>query len=94
MRIVWLPYLTICFVHSTNCRTKLQGWFTLNLLESQPYICATCSLILSVTGGAQTFDLPLGLYQEVKRGIIQAALSKNAWIIDGGTNVGVMKLVR
>ena len=49
------------------------------------------SLILSVTGGAQAFELNLGLHKEVRNGIVQAAISRNAWIITGGTNVFVTR---
>jgi transient receptor potential cation channel subfamily M protein 2 len=50
-------------------------------------------LIISVTGGAQQFSIPLKMRSAFKRGLIKAATSTNAWIITGGTNTGVMKLV-
>jgi hypothetical protein len=46
-----------------------------------------------VTGGAVDFDLPFGIAHAIKQGILNCARSQNAWIITGGTNVGVMKLV-
>lgn len=50
-------------------------------------------LIISVTGGAQKFSIPLKMRTAFKHGLIKAATSTNAWIITGGTNTGVMKLV-
>lgn len=50
-------------------------------------------LILSVTGGAQKFSIPLRMKKAFKRGLIKAAASTGAWIITGGTNTGVMRLV-
>jgi len=50
-------------------------------------------LILSVTGGAQKFTIPHRMKKAFKRGLIKAAASTGAWIITGGTNTGVMKLV-
>lgn len=50
-------------------------------------------LILSVTGGAQKFTIPLRMKKAFKRGLIKAAASTGAWIITGGTNTGVMRLV-
>lgn len=45
-------------------------------------------LILSVTGGAQKFNIPQRMKNEFKRGLIKAAVSTGAWIITGGTNTG------
>ena len=50
-------------------------------------------LIISVTGGAKNFTLPLKTKNAFKSGLIKAATSTNALIITGGTNTGVMKLV-
>lgn len=50
-------------------------------------------ILISVTGGALSFDLPPKLEYMLKRGLAKAASSKSAWIIDGGTNSGVMKYV-
>jgi transient receptor potential cation channel subfamily M protein 2 len=51
------------------------------------------NLILSVTGGAQKFNIPQRMKKAFKRGLIKAAVSTGAWIITGGTNTGVMRLV-
>ncbi|CAF0758789.1 unnamed protein product [Brachionus calyciflorus] len=59
-----------------------EGW---NLQKPQ--------LILSVTGGAQKFTIPQQMRKAFKRGLIKAATSTGAWIITGGTNTGVMRLV-
>ena len=50
-------------------------------------------LILSVTGGAKKFTMPHRMRKAFKRGLIKAASSTGAWIITGGTNNGVMRLV-
>jgi hypothetical protein len=50
-------------------------------------------LIISVTGGAQKFTIPQRMKKAFKRGLIKAAASTGAWIITGGTNAGVMRLV-
>ena len=50
-------------------------------------------LILSVTGGATNIALRHEVRKVFKEGLIKAAKSTGAWIISGGTNLGVMKLV-
>ena len=50
-------------------------------------------LIISVTGGAKTFTIPHRIKKAFKEGIIKAAATTDAWIITGGTNTGVMRLV-
>ncbi len=50
-------------------------------------------LILSVTGGAKNFTIPHRIKKAFKEGIVKAASSTGAWIITGGTNTGVMRLV-
>ncbi|EDQ85552.1 uncharacterized protein MONBRDRAFT_29245 [Monosiga brevicollis MX1] len=50
------------------------------------------SLILSVTGGAQSFDLPPRLRDAIKRGLTKAVASTDAWVVTGGTHSGVMQL--
>ncbi|CAF0919426.1 unnamed protein product [Brachionus calyciflorus] len=50
-------------------------------------------LLISVTGGAQNFNLKSKLKDVFRRGLVKAALSTNAWITSGGNNVGVMKYV-
>eukprot|EP00050_Salpingoeca_kvevrii_P002038 m.185860 g.185860 ORF g.185860 m.185860 type:complete len:1506 (-) comp10522_c1_seq1:295-4812(-) len=51
------------------------------------------SLIISITGGARDFDLSPRLLSAIKKGLLTAALSTDAWIITGGSNSGVMQLV-
>jgi transient receptor potential cation channel subfamily M protein 2 len=48
-------------------------------------------LIISVTGGAKKFKLPSGYTSAIKKGIIKAALSTEAWLVTGGTEEGIMK---
>lgn len=50
-------------------------------------------LIISITGGAQTFKFPEFTRKAFKRGLLKAAVSTGAWIITGGTEHGVMRLV-
>jgi len=48
-------------------------------------------IMLAVTGGAQSFDLPPKLDTMLKKGLARAAEAESLWITTGGTNSGVMK---
>lgn len=50
-------------------------------------------IIISVTGGAQSFEIDNDTKNAFKKGLIKAAKSTNALIVTGGTNHGVMSLV-
>eukprot|EP00794_Sanderia_malayensis_P009473 gene9473-10461_t len=50
-------------------------------------------LLISVTGGAKSFNLPKKLKQQFREGLLKVAQSTGAWVITGGTNTGVMKHV-
>lgn len=50
-------------------------------------------LIISVTGGAKRFKIPHKTRKAFKCGLVKAAISTGGWIITGGTNTGVMRLV-
>ena len=50
-------------------------------------------IILSVTGGAKSFDLPPLLDEMLRTGLSRAVRSNSVWIITGGTNSGVMRYV-
>ena len=50
-------------------------------------------LLISVTGGAQNFDVDKKLKKEFKRGLFNAASASNAWVITSGTDCGVMQWV-
>lgn len=50
-------------------------------------------VIISVTGGAGHFDLPSELHDAIQDGLLAAAKLTRAWIVTGGTDAGVMKLV-
>ena len=50
-------------------------------------------LIIRVIGGALNFNIPYRVKLAFKRGLIRAATSSDAWIITGGRNAGVMRLV-
>ncbi|XP_054887505.1 transient receptor potential cation channel subfamily M member 2-like isoform X2 [Poeciliopsis prolifica] len=51
------------------------------------------NLVISVTGGASNFYLKSHLKKTFHRGLIKVAQTTGAWIITGGTHVGVMKHV-
>ena len=44
------------------------------------------NLLISVTGGAGTFEVPGELKNNFAKGLCAAAKSANAWIITGGTD--------
>ncbi|CAF3943375.1 unnamed protein product [Rotaria sordida] len=50
-------------------------------------------LIISVTGGAKSFDMSARLRKIFQSGLISAAITTNAWLITAGTNAGVVKEV-
>ena len=54
---------------------------------------STPEVIITVTGGAQELVLSPRLYHLFSEGLTSAALSAKAWIVTGGTDSGVMKLV-
>ncbi|KAK5867377.1 hypothetical protein PBY51_011876 [Eleginops maclovinus] len=51
------------------------------------------TLLISVHGGLQNFDLSPKLKQVFGKGLIKAAVTTGAWIITGGVNTGVMRHV-
>lgn len=51
------------------------------------------NFLVSVTGGAKTFKLPIKLKQLFSNGLYKVAQTTGAWVITGGTNTGVMKHV-
>ena len=50
-------------------------------------------IIISVTGSALDFELHPILQRAFDKGLTAAASAANAWVITGGTDTGVMKLV-
>ena len=50
-------------------------------------------MLLSVTGGATNFTISENIKNAFKHGLVKAAKTTDSWIISGGTDVGVMKLV-
>ncbi|CAF1166712.1 unnamed protein product [Adineta ricciae] len=50
-------------------------------------------LIISVTGGAKSFEMSTRLKKVFQRGLVAAAVNTNAWLITAGTNAGVVKEV-
>ena len=50
-------------------------------------------VVISITGGARDFDLTPRLLRVFDRGLVDAARASKAWLITGGTDTGVMKIV-
>jgi hypothetical protein len=50
-------------------------------------------LLISVTGGVINFSIDKETKNAFMRGLINAAKTTDSWIISGGTNVGLMRLV-
>lgn len=50
-------------------------------------------VVISLTGGAQDLKLKPHVHEVFNRGLVRAAQQTNAWIVTGGTDTGVMKLV-
>ena len=50
-------------------------------------------LVLTITGGADEFQLAVGLKDEILRGLMDVAKSMQAWIITGGSASGIMRYV-
>ncbi|CAF3537706.1 unnamed protein product [Rotaria sp. Silwood1] len=51
------------------------------------------SLVISVTGGAKDYNMKPILLRAFRRGLLKVASTTGAWIITGGMNTGIMKLV-
>uniref|UniRef100_A0A8C2WDF4 TRPM SLOG domain-containing protein n=1 Tax=Cyclopterus lumpus TaxID=8103 RepID=A0A8C2WDF4_CYCLU len=51
------------------------------------------TLLISVHGGLQNFDLQPKLKQVFGKGLIKAAVTTGAWIFTGGVNTGVIRHV-
>uniref|UniRef100_A0A7S3AMF8 TRPM SLOG domain-containing protein n=1 Tax=Haptolina ericina TaxID=156174 RepID=A0A7S3AMF8_9EUKA len=50
-------------------------------------------VVITVVGGAQDFTLTPQLQSTFSSGLASAAMSSRAWVLTGGTNTGVMKMV-
>ncbi|CAF1410497.1 unnamed protein product, partial [Rotaria sordida] len=51
------------------------------------------SLVISITGGAKEYNMKPRLLRAFRRGLLKVARTTGAWIITGGMNRGIMKLV-
>lgn len=49
------------------------------------------TLLISVHGGLQNFDLPPKLKQVFGKGLIKAAVTTGAWIFTGGVSTGMIR---
>nr|QNG40904.1 transient receptor potential ion channel melastatin 1 [Hofstenia miamia] len=50
------------------------------------------SMVISLTGGAQELKMSKKEKEALKTGLKKIAVIKDAWIVDGGTNSGIMKI--
>lgn len=71
-------------------KTKVEKLWT---LVHDYWDLKTPDLIISITGGAKSFSMNKRLKDSFTRGLVTAATSIGAWIVTGGMNAGVMKLV-
>ena len=90
----------ISFFHRTD--QALSDWIRvwhetsaerLSCLLTHHYKLPNPEVVITVTGGAQDFVLPETLKQAFGDGLAAAAAAARAWVITGGTDTGVMKLV-
>ncbi|CAF4039299.1 unnamed protein product [Rotaria sordida] len=51
------------------------------------------SLVISITGGAKEYNMKPRLLRAFRHGLLKVARTTGAWIITGGMNTGIMKLV-
>ena len=50
-------------------------------------------ILISVHGGVQNFELHPRIKQVVGKGLIKAAVTTGAWILTGGVNTGMQRLL-
>ncbi|CAF0945028.1 unnamed protein product [Brachionus calyciflorus] len=50
-------------------------------------------LLISVTGGAKNFKMKSNIKNAFKKAIFEAATSTDAWLVTGGTEEGIMKVI-
>ncbi len=63
------------------------------MTSKQGFDLSPPKLILSIIGSGLKFTINEDIKIPFKRGLIKAAKTTNAWIIAGGTNMGLMKLI-
>ncbi|CAF2960103.1 unnamed protein product [Rotaria sp. Silwood2] len=51
------------------------------------------SLVISITGGAKEYNMKPRLLRAFRHGLLKVARTTGAWIVTGGMNTGIMKLV-
>jgi transient receptor potential cation channel subfamily M protein 3 len=51
------------------------------------------NILISITGGAKSLNIKPSLKKALKKGIVNAALSADGWLITGGSEEGIMKIV-
>ena len=58
-------------------------------------VLTPCSIIISVTGGAKSFDVSEDIRKAIKKGLFKLASTKAGavWFVSGGTHSGVMQLL-
>lgn len=50
-------------------------------------------LVITITGGAHDFQLSVGQKDKIMRGLMDLAKNMRAWLVTGGSDVGIMKFV-
>ena len=65
----------------------------LKWLEDLCELKTQASVVISITGGAQDFNMHPRLYQAFAHGLAKATIATKAWVFTGGTDAGVMDLV-
>jgi hypothetical protein len=87
-----LPYFMHLAAHRSPLLTQDQYTHAIiNMLERH-WGVGKASVVISITGSAQDFDMPQRLLKAFKQGLVKAALATNALIVTGGTDSGVMQL--
>jgi len=95
-----VPYGTINFVNSFMAKPAkfVACADTVSAAYISHFLCRRWRLpppevLITVVGGAQDFTLSRQLQKAFADGLSSAAMSSKAWILTGGTDTGVMKMV-
>lgn len=73
--------------------SKFTNLFRLSSYMSHTWQLAKPDVLITVAGGHEDFDLPPRLIAALASGLASATAAVHAWIITGGSDTGVMKLV-
>ncbi|CAF4855404.1 unnamed protein product [Rotaria sp. Silwood1] len=67
--------------------TQVHEFLTREWCDGRP------SLVISITGGAKEYNMKPRLLRAFRHGLLKVARTTGAWIVTGGMNTGIMKLV-